>query len=97
MGGPGWGDGARLPGRPGSGLLDTRRKGFGGGKNVGGKGGASELRELSDGVIVLVQSLALLNDWVWFLFAVYNCANFLITQLVSNVLELYVRQLFTLV
>lgn len=58
--GPVWGEGAKLPGRPGSGLFVTNRKGFGGGKNVGGRGGAKELVELSLGAIGLVQSLDLL-------------------------------------
>lgn len=61
VGGPGCGDGAILPGRPDSGLLVTRRRGFGGGKNVGGNGGASELIEPSEDAMVLVQSLALLK------------------------------------
>jgi hypothetical protein len=58
--GPVCGEGAKLPGRPGSGLLVTSLRGFGGGKNVGGRGGASELVELSFGAIGLVHSLDLL-------------------------------------
>lgn len=72
VGGPGCGDGAKLPGRPASGLLVTRRKGFGGGKNVGGSGGANELIELSEDAIFLDQSPALLKFCVCALFDVYN-------------------------
>lgn len=57
VGGPGWADGARLPGRPVSGLLVTRRSGLGGGINAGGNGAASDVIELSDDASVLAQSL----------------------------------------
>lgn len=50
-----------LPGRPGSGLLVTNLKGFGGGKNVGGNGGAKELIEFSVGAIGRFQSAVLLK------------------------------------
>lgn len=66
-----------LPGRPGSGLLVTNRKGFGGGKNVGGSGGASELIEFSVGASGLFQSAVLLKLDVCDLLELYNCENFL--------------------
>lgn len=58
--GPVWDGGAKLPPLPGSCLLATNLKGFGGGKKVGGNGGAKELEELSVGGIGLVHSLLLL-------------------------------------
>lgn len=58
--GPECGDGAKPPGLPGSGLLLTMRRGFGGGMNVGGSGGANELVELSVDTIGLFQSFDLL-------------------------------------
>lgn len=57
VGGPGWEEGAKLPGRPVSGLFVTKRNGFGGGINAGGSGGAREAIEPSVEVNVLVQSL----------------------------------------
>ena len=58
--GPVCGEGGNPPGRPVTGLFVTSLRGFGGGKNVGGRGGASELVELSFGCIGRVQSLDLL-------------------------------------
>lgn len=46
VGGPGC-DEVVIVGRPGSGLLVTSRNGFGGGRKVGGSGGASEFIEVS--------------------------------------------------
>lgn len=57
VGGPAWGDGARLPGRPVSGLFVTSLNGFGGGMNAGGSGGASDVIGLSDDPRVLAQSV----------------------------------------
>lgn len=67
-GGPGWADGVILPGRPGSGLLLTRRSGFGGGMNAGGNGGARAVIEPSDEPRVLVQSLFFEKFCGWDLF-----------------------------
>lgn len=60
VGGPGCGDGPKLAGRPLSGLFVTKRSGFGGGRNVGGNGGARELIVLSVGAIGRDHSAVLL-------------------------------------
>lgn len=72
VGGPGWGDGAKLPGRPASGLLVTKRSGFGGGMNAGGNGGGRDVMEPSDDPSDLAQSLFFVKFCAADLFEEYN-------------------------
>lgn len=75
VGGPGC-DAADVNGRPGSGgLLATKRNGFGGGKNVGAKGGAKELIDVSVEGKGRFHSADLPNEEVWVLLAEYSCAK----------------------
>lgn len=79
MGGPGWAEVVILPGLPpdtGSGLLVTSLSGLGGGKNVGGNGGAKALKVLSACEIGLFHSAAVFeNVEGWDLVELYNCEN----------------------
>jgi len=72
VGGPECGDGPKPEDLPGSGLLVTNLKGFGGGKKVGGSGGPREPKEPSDGAIGLVQSVVLLYEDTWLFTELYS-------------------------
>lgn len=81
MGGPGWAAVVILPGLPpdpGSGLLVTSLRGLGGGKKVGGNGGAKPLKVLSACDMGLFHSAAVFeNVEAWVFVELYSWENLL--------------------